>query len=167
MTLWTVVRQAALSMGFFRQEDWSGLSFPHPKDLPDPGTEPMSPVSPTLQLDSVPAEPSVKPKLSMKMRDCFFRPVLTGLSISGYRHKNAKCSNPLLKMTLNLKFLNSNVPGFFLISVSVVSKCINVLCVCMHVCVCVCVCVCLGVHTMNSSLELPPLKIFVLNEKMV
>ena len=135
VTLWTVVRQAALSMGFFRQENWSGLSFPPPKDLPDPGTEPVSPVSPTLQLDSVPAEPSVKPKLSMKMRDCFFRSVLTGLSISGYRHKNAKCSNPPLKMTLNLKFLNSNVPGFFLISVSVVSKCINVLCVCMHVCV--------------------------------
>ena len=77
--------------------------------------------------------------------------------ISGYRHKNAKCSYPPLKMTLNLKVLNSSVLGFFLISVSVVSKCINVLCVC----------VCLGVHTMNSSLELPPLKIFVLNEKMV
>ena len=120
------------------------MSFPPPRDLPDPGTEPVSPVSHTLQLGSSPTEPSVKPKLSMKMRDCFFRPVLTGLSISGYRHKNAKCSYLPLKMTLNLKFSNSSVPGFFLISVSVVSKCINVLCVC------VCVCgMCLSVNTMN------------------
>ena len=45
-TPWTVARQAPLSMGFFRQEYWSGL--PPPWDLPDPGIEPMSPVSPSL-----------------------------------------------------------------------------------------------------------------------
>ena len=39
-----------LSMGFFRQAYWSGLTFPA-EDLPDPGTEPMSPVSPALQVD--------------------------------------------------------------------------------------------------------------------
>ena len=39
----TVVHQAPLSMGFSRQESWSGLSFPSPGDLLDPGTEPMSP----------------------------------------------------------------------------------------------------------------------------
>ena len=39
----------ALSMGFSRQEDWSGLPFPTPGDLPDPGIEPASPVSPALQ----------------------------------------------------------------------------------------------------------------------
>ena len=35
---------ASLSMGFSRQEHWNGLPFPSPEDLPDPGTEPMSPV---------------------------------------------------------------------------------------------------------------------------
>ena len=45
-TLWTVACQALLSMGFFRQEYWTGLSFPLPKDLPDPRIEPMSLGSP-------------------------------------------------------------------------------------------------------------------------
>jgi len=48
-------------MGFFRQEYWSGLPFPPPADLPDPGIEPMSPVSPVLQVGSLPAETSGKP----------------------------------------------------------------------------------------------------------
>ena len=39
-TLWTVACQAPLSMGFSRQEYWSGLPFPPPGDLPDPETEP-------------------------------------------------------------------------------------------------------------------------------
>ena len=43
VTLWTLARQAPLSMEFSRQEDWSGLPFPSPGDLPDPGIEPMSP----------------------------------------------------------------------------------------------------------------------------
>ena len=42
-TPWTVAHQAFLSMGFSRQEYWSGLPFPSPVDLPDPGTEPESP----------------------------------------------------------------------------------------------------------------------------
>ena len=49
-TLWTVARQAPLSMGFSRQEYWSGLPFPSPGDLPDPGIEPGSP---TLQAYSL------------------------------------------------------------------------------------------------------------------
>ena len=47
-TPWTVASQAPLSMGFSRQEYWSGWPFPPPGDLPDPGTEPTSPVSPSL-----------------------------------------------------------------------------------------------------------------------
>ena len=43
VTPWTVTHQAPLSMGFSRQESWSGLPFPSPGDLPDPGIEPMSP----------------------------------------------------------------------------------------------------------------------------
>ena len=58
---WTVVCQASLSMGFPKQEYWSGLPFPSPEDLPDPWIEPMSPVSPALQADSLPAEPLGKP----------------------------------------------------------------------------------------------------------
>ena len=47
-TLWTVAYQAPLSMGFSRQEYWSGLPFPLPGDLPNPGIEPMSLMSPSL-----------------------------------------------------------------------------------------------------------------------
>ena len=45
MTLWTVAYQAPLTMGFSRQEYWSGLPYPPPGDLPDPGMEPASHVS--------------------------------------------------------------------------------------------------------------------------
>ena len=45
---WTVAHQAPLSMGFFRQECWSGLPCPSSGDLPDPEIEPTSPVSPAL-----------------------------------------------------------------------------------------------------------------------
>ena len=44
-TPWTVAPQAPLSMGFSRQEYWSGLSFPPPRDLPDPGIEAAFPTS--------------------------------------------------------------------------------------------------------------------------
>ena len=47
-TLWTVALRAPLYMGFFRQEYWSGLPFLLPGDLPDPGMEPMFPVSATM-----------------------------------------------------------------------------------------------------------------------
>ena len=49
MTPWTVAHQVLQSMGFCRQEYWSGLPFPSPRDLPDPRVEPKSP---TLQEDS-------------------------------------------------------------------------------------------------------------------
>ena len=55
VTPWTVAHQASLSMGFSRQEYWSGLPFPPGGDLPNPGIEPMSPAS---QAVSLPAEPS-------------------------------------------------------------------------------------------------------------
>ena len=47
-TLWNVARQAPLSMGFFRQEYWSGLPFPPSGDLPHPGIEPETLASPAL-----------------------------------------------------------------------------------------------------------------------
>ena len=48
VTPWIVARQAPLSMGFPRQEYWSGLSFPSPGNLPDPGIKPTFPESPAL-----------------------------------------------------------------------------------------------------------------------
>ena len=57
MTPWTVAYQAPPSMGFSRQECWSGLPFPSPGDLPDPGIEPGSPA---LQADALPSEPPGK-----------------------------------------------------------------------------------------------------------
>ena len=48
VTLWTVARQAPRSMGFSRQGYWSGLLCPPPRDLPDPGIEPTSLMSPAL-----------------------------------------------------------------------------------------------------------------------
>ena len=47
-TVWTVAHQTPLSMGFSRQEHWSGLPFPSSGDLPDPGIEPTSLMSPAL-----------------------------------------------------------------------------------------------------------------------
>ena len=52
-TPWTIVYQASPSMGFSRQEYWSGLPFPSPGDLPDSGIEPGSPA---LQADALPSE---------------------------------------------------------------------------------------------------------------
>ena len=54
---WTVAYQAPPSMGFSRQEYWSGLPFPSPGDFPDPGIEPRSLA---LQADTLPSEPPGK-----------------------------------------------------------------------------------------------------------
>ena len=48
----TVDYQAPASMGFSRQEYWSGLPLPSPEDLPDPGIEAVAPVSPAMEADS-------------------------------------------------------------------------------------------------------------------
>ena len=57
-TPWTVAYQVPPSIRFSRQECWSGLPFPSPGDLPDPGIEPGSPA---LQADALPSEPPGKP----------------------------------------------------------------------------------------------------------
>ena len=58
VTPWAVAYRAPPSMGFSRQEYWSGLPFPSPGDLPDPGIEPGSP---TFQADALTSEPPGKP----------------------------------------------------------------------------------------------------------
>ena len=62
-TPWTVAYQAPRSMGFSRQEYWSGLPFPSPRDLPNPGIEPGSP---TLQTDALLSKPPRKPGLLIR-----------------------------------------------------------------------------------------------------
>ena len=57
-TIWTIARQAPLSMGFSRQEGWSGLLSPPPETLPNPV---MEPTSLALLMDSLPTEPPGKP----------------------------------------------------------------------------------------------------------
>ena len=58
-TPWTVACQAALSLGFSRQEYWSGLPCPPPGDLPDPG---IKPASPALQAGSLPLSHPGRPR---------------------------------------------------------------------------------------------------------
>ena len=58
VTPWTVAYQASLSTGFSRHEYWSGLPFPSPGDLPDPGIEPRSPA---LEAEALTSEPPGKP----------------------------------------------------------------------------------------------------------
>ena len=58
VTPWIVAYQAPPAMEFSMQEYWSGLPFPSPGDLPDPGIEPRSPA---LQVDALPSEPPGKP----------------------------------------------------------------------------------------------------------
>ena len=59
--LWTLAHQAPLSMGFSKQEYWSGLPCLSPRDLPDQGIEATSPASPALEAGSLPTELSWKP----------------------------------------------------------------------------------------------------------
>ena len=109
MTSWTVARQAPLSMGLSRQEYWSGLPFPPPGDLPDPGMEPMSPASSALAggflTTILPGKPSCRhdvllflnpPAISSNPLPSpptpITHPVL--LSDSGHRINAALLSNP-------------------------------------------------------------------------
>ena len=62
-TPWTVAYQSSQSMGFSRQEYWSGLPFPSPGDPPDPGIEPESPA---LEADTLTSEPPGKPGVLCK-----------------------------------------------------------------------------------------------------
>ena len=62
VTLWTADHQAPLPMGFSKQEYWSGLPFPPPGGLPDPGVEPLSPESLAMAGRFFTTEPPGKPK---------------------------------------------------------------------------------------------------------
>ena len=86
----TVARQAPLSMRFPRQEYWSGLPFPSPGDLPNPGIKPRSPA---LQADSLPSEPPGKL--------CFIK---SSLHIGNIEPGAAMCIITALIWVFNLPF---------------------------------------------------------------
>ena len=77
-TPWTIACQASLSMGFPRQEYWSGLPFPSPWDHPNPGIEPESPA---LQANSLPAELPGEPRACIKAGPWFSMLVLPLLTV--------------------------------------------------------------------------------------
>ena len=66
-TPWTVARLAPLSMGFSRQEYWSGLPCPPPGDLLKPGIQLTSPAAPALQVDSLPLSHQGSPSFHHKV----------------------------------------------------------------------------------------------------
>ena len=68
-TLWTVAHQAPLSMGFSRQEYWSGLPCLPPQDLPHPGIEPTSLTTPALQADSLPLSHWGRPLVTFNIHE--------------------------------------------------------------------------------------------------
>ena len=80
-TLWTVAHQAPPSMGFSRQESWSGFPFPSPGDLPNPGIEPRSSA---LQADPLTSEPPGKPKLGNYSRRVSINNVVGCHSVWGF-----------------------------------------------------------------------------------
>ena len=83
-TLWTVARQTPLSMGYPRQEYWSELPFPSSRDLPNPGIEPVSPVAPALQADSLLPSHQGSPKALMRCSKRTGYP-LVSISLTGRR----------------------------------------------------------------------------------
>ena len=88
-TPWTIAYQAPPSMGFSRQQCWSGLPFPSPGDLPNPGIEPQSPA---LWADALPSEPPEKPGWELMLR------TFTIYSLSNFQ----KCNTVLLTIVTML-----------------------------------------------------------------
>ena len=86
VTLWSVAHQAPLCLGFSRQEYWSGLPFSSPGDLPNPGVEPRSLMSPAFQAGSLPLVP---PATFITLAKLPFSPSygnLTPLSVHANHH---------------------------------------------------------------------------------
>ena len=88
---WTILYQAPPSMGFSRQEYWSGLPFPFPRYFPDPGIEPRSPA---LQADALPSEPPGRrtpaecPIIQLNS-DTIYPKIASDSQVDGSAHKTA------------------------------------------------------------------------------
>ena len=124
-TPWTVACQVPPSMGFSRQEHWSGLPFSSPGDLPDPGIEPRSPA---LRADTLPSEPpeKLRPSDSIYGVNNKKYDVKKQAQIgrgTGTQRKRTSCNYKFCQFPLTRR------------------------------CVCVCVCVCVCAHTRSLSLS--------------
>ena len=86
VTPWIITHQAPLSMGFFRQEYWSGLPLPPPRDLPILGIKPTSPMSPALAGRFFNTEPPGKPSNEAAPLSC--------LNFTGFNRKYASYQEP-------------------------------------------------------------------------
>ena len=94
-TLWTVACQTPMSMGFFRQEYWSGLPFSSCRGSSWPRIEPASPVSPALQANSSPAGPSGKPAYTVHCRGSHSgAQSCSTLQPHGLQHSRPPCPPP-------------------------------------------------------------------------
>ena len=109
-TLWTIAHQAPLSMGFSRQEYWSGLPFPSPGDLPNPGIEPWSPA---LQADALSSEPPGKPGLINHLGEAVGRLVLTLGMCSPFQIFEHSNSNTQWTLVSQISFLNKSSYNLF------------------------------------------------------
>ena len=108
----TVARQAPLSMGFPRQEYWSGLPFPPPGDLPSPGIEPRSPA---LQVDSLSAEPPGKPLVHQGFPGLPWPTVLSFSLLGCISHSvKYRMDEATHVTTSSLKKIHSNMHSCFL-----------------------------------------------------
>ena len=128
MTRWTVVSQAPLSMGFPRQEYWSGLPFPFPGNLPDSGIEPTSSASPALAGRFFTTVPPGKPLLSLLRSHvfifvfifinlgCELRKIVSSsvflLSYS-FNHLNLECKKNCFMLNFSPKLLQNTVLFLF------------------------------------------------------
>ena len=106
-TPWTVTYQAPLSMGFSRQEYWSGLPFPSSGDLPNPGIESRSPA---LQGDSSLSEPPGKPPvIDKKLPNCTFWSCLFCFRVSKF-HLSSENISQYLHLPTHTQNQGSGVP---------------------------------------------------------
>ena len=107
-TPWTVAHQAPPSMGFSRQEYWSGLPFPSPGDLPHPGIEPRSPA---LQADTLTSEPPGKPPVR-KIRSLLF----LKLFLYAFPQNNIKIYLLQTSSTCHVSLISNNLQYILFIS---------------------------------------------------
>ena len=111
-TPWTVAHQAPWSMESSRQEYWSGLPFPSPGDLPNPG---MEPGSPALQADSLPSEPQGKPCETLAVFPALHR---ISWKLADFIHSSWRLLVPFLSLAPPPCFSPLLTPGVFSVSVS-------------------------------------------------
>ena len=124
-TPWTVARQAPLSMGFSRQEYWSGLLCPPPGDLPNPGIKPSSSAAPALQVGPLTTEPPRKPHIYTNIYAyiCIFvYPCISpyihiyspSLDVQDHRGSRAQLrKNPSKRFSLALDFISGRSKNRF------------------------------------------------------